>query len=301
MDWNWTRGGHLEGARAAPFDAVRGDMLYTSHMCYKNNTTGTFDNRNTARPTSRARRPLFSALGILAAVIAVISFIPRGSLAAPSPVSLQGGGTFSGTLVDAVGRILPDRPLTLTNVQTGARHQTQSDGSGRFAFAALDGGDYTLDATVPGFGGSYRLSLASGQQLQRDVALQVGAVHETVAIQASGDRLPPRPRSAAPSTLTDAGSCGQSFVGGCIDPPTKMIDVKPRYPMSRLDASALVTLEGRIGTDGFVSALRAIGPVDADFANAAIDAVGQWQFTPTRLDGVPVETVIEITVRFDGQ
>ncbi|HEV3062483.1 MAG TPA: TonB family protein [Vicinamibacterales bacterium] len=246
-------------------------------MCYKNNILS----------------------GVLVAAVAFIPFIPLGSLAAPPAASAQGGGTFSGTLVDAVGRVLPDRPLTLTNVQTGARHQTRSDGSGRFTFAALDGGDYTLDATVPGFAGSYRLSLASGQQLQRDVALQVGAVHETVAIQA-GERLPPRPRAAVPSTLADAGSCDQSVVGGCIDPPTKIIDVKPRYPMSRLGSSAVVTLEGRIGTDGFVSALRVVGAVDADFANAAVDAVGQWQFTPTRLDGVPVETVIEITVRFDG-
>jgi hypothetical protein len=246
-------------------------------MCYKNNTL---------------------AFGFL---VAVVAFVPGAGLAAASPDFAQGGGAFSGTLVDAVGRILPDRPLTLTNVQTGARHQTRSDGSGRFAFAALDSGDYTLEAAVPGFSGSYRLSLASGQQLQRDVALQVGAVHETLAIQASDDRLPPRSRTAVPSTLEDAGSCGQSLVGGCIDPPTKIKDVKPRYPMSRLGSSTVVTLEGRIGTDGFVSAIRVLGPVDADFANAAIDAVGQWQFTSTRLDGVPVETVIEITIRFDGQ
>jgi TonB family protein len=266
-------------------------------MCYKNNT----NNHATGHTRPRALCRVFLEWVVFIVSIVSIVSIVTGGLASPVPVFAQGGGTFSGTLVDAVGRILPDSPLTLTNVQTGARQQTRSDGSGRFAFAALDSGDYTLDAAVPGFGGSYRMSLASGQQLQRDVALQVGAVHETLAIQASSDRLPPRPRSPLPSTLADTGPCGQALVGGCIDPPTKIYDAKPRYPLSRLGSSAVVSLEGRIGTDGFVSALRIVGSVDADFANAAIDAVGQWQFTPTRLDGVPVETVIEITVRFDGQ
>jgi len=48
-----------------------------------------------------------------------------------------------------------------------------------------------------------------------------------------------------------------------------------------------VVIEGRIGTDGLIKDLRALAPADPDFANATFDALRQWQFTTTRLDGVP--------------
>jgi hypothetical protein len=54
-------------------------------------------------------------------------------------------------------------------------------------------------------------------------------------------------------------------------------------------------------TDGFVKNLRALSPADTDFANAAFEAVRQWQFTPTRLDGIPVEVQIGVTVNFVAQ
>jgi hypothetical protein len=37
------------------------------------------------------------------------------------------------------------------------------------------------------------------------------------------------------------------------------------------------------GTDGFIKSVHAIAPADPDFATSALDAVGQWQFTTTRL------------------
>jgi hypothetical protein len=39
-------------------------------------------------------------------------------------------------------------------------------------------------------------------------------------------------------------------------------------------------------------------PAEPDFVNALIDAVHQWRFTQTRLDGVPVEVVIHVSARF---
>jgi len=32
-----------------------------------------------------------------------------------------------------------------------------------------------------------------------------------------------------------------------------------------------------------------------------MDAVKQWEFAPTQLDGVPVETSMRVTVRFEKQ
>ncbi len=59
-------------------------------------------------------------------------------------------------------------------------------------------------------------------------------------------------------------------------------------------------LEATIGTDGTVKdlkVLRSIPLLDA----AAIDAVKQWQYTPTTLNGVPVPVIMTVTVNFTLQ
>ena len=56
-------------------------------------------------------------------------------------------------------------------------------------------------------------------------------------------------------------------------------------------------LEATIGPDGKVRdaiVLRSIPMLDA----AALDAVRQWEYSPTLLNGVPVPVVITVTVQF---
>jgi len=83
-----------------------------------------------------------------------------------------------------------------------------------------------------------------------------------------------------------------------IYPPMKTRDVRPLYPPNRTDEEATVFLEGIIDTNGLMKGLQVLEPANADFARAAMDAVNDWQFEPTRLHGVPVDTSIRITVRF---
>jgi protein TonB len=59
----------------------------------------------------------------------------------------------------------------------------------------------------------------------------------------------------------------------------------------------VVILEATIGVEGRVQdvkVLRSIPLLD----QAAIDAVKQWQYTPTTLNGVPVPVVMTVTVTF---
>jgi len=63
----------------------------------------------------------------------------------------------------------------------------------------------------------------------------------------------------------------------------------------------VVVLAARIGADGTViRAQLADGaePVDPAFVQSAIEAVNQWQFTPTQLGGAPIETDMKVTVNF---
>jgi TonB family protein len=102
---------------------------------------------------------------------------------------------------------------------------------------------------------------------------------------------PPPPPPAAPVR-----------VGGNIKPPQKTRDVRPVYPPIAQSArvQGIVIIEATIGPDGAVKdakVLRSIPLLD----QAALDAVRQWQFTPTLLNGVPVPVIMTVTVQFTLQ
>jgi protein TonB len=88
-------------------------------------------------------------------------------------------------------------------------------------------------------------------------------------------------------------------VGSNIKQPLKIADVKPVYPDEARAAGVqgVVILELRIGTDGSVAdakVLRSIPMLD----QAALDAVRQWRYAPTLLNGEPVELIMTITINF---
>jgi protein TonB len=88
-------------------------------------------------------------------------------------------------------------------------------------------------------------------------------------------------------------------VGGDIKPPRKVVDVAPVYPPLARAArvEGIVILEAVIAEDGSVRDVRVLRP-QALLDEAAIEAVRQWRFTPTLLNGQPVPVVMTITVAF---
>jgi protein TonB len=88
-------------------------------------------------------------------------------------------------------------------------------------------------------------------------------------------------------------------VGGDIKEPKKIKDVKPVYPeeAQRAGVQGIVIIETVIGTDGTVQEARVLRPVPM-LDKAALDAVMQWRYTPTLLNGEPVEVILTVTVTF---
>ncbi len=91
-------------------------------------------------------------------------------------------------------------------------------------------------------------------------------------------------------------------VGGSVRPPTKVVDVRPVYPEEARAAKiqGVVILEAVLGEDGAVidtKILRSIPELD----QAAIDAVSQWKYEPTLLNGEPVELEMTVTINFTLQ
>jgi len=88
-------------------------------------------------------------------------------------------------------------------------------------------------------------------------------------------------------------------VGGQIRAPNKIKDVKPVYPAMAQAAhvTGVVMIEATIGPDGKVidaEVVRSIPMLD----QAALDAVRQWEYMPTLLNGVPVPVLMTVTINF---
>jgi periplasmic protein TonB len=88
-------------------------------------------------------------------------------------------------------------------------------------------------------------------------------------------------------------------VGGVVRAPQKVHHVAPSYPAIAQQAkiSGVVILEALIAEDGSVREVKVLKSVPLLDA-AATDAVRQWRFTPTLLNGVPVQVIMSVTVSF---
>lgn len=100
---------------------------------------------------------------------------------------------------------------------------------------------------------------------------------------------PPRPAPTKPLVHRSEGVMQGQLVR----------QVQPRYPeiARTIHLSGTVRLEAIIGIDGTVRSLNLLNgnPI---LARAAVDAVRQWRYRPTLLNGAPVEVETYITVNF---
>ncbi|HYN07115.1 MAG TPA: energy transducer TonB [Vicinamibacterales bacterium] len=88
-------------------------------------------------------------------------------------------------------------------------------------------------------------------------------------------------------------------VGGDIKEPKKIKHVAPIYPdiAQASKVQGVVILELVVDQTGAVADARVLRSV-ALLDQAALDAVMQWQFTPTLLNGNPVSVLMTVTVNF---
>jgi protein TonB len=87
--------------------------------------------------------------------------------------------------------------------------------------------------------------------------------------------------------------------GGDIREPRKVFDVTPVYPAIARAArvEGTVIIEATIARDGSVRDARLLRSTPM-LDQAALDAVRQWRYTPSLLNGTPVEVLVTVTVRF---
>jgi protein TonB len=88
-------------------------------------------------------------------------------------------------------------------------------------------------------------------------------------------------------------------VGGQIRPPVKVKDVAPLYPAIAQSARVQgdVVIEATIDEEGKVADARVVKSVPL-LDQAALDAVRQWEYQPSLLNGAPTPVVMTVTVKF---
>ena len=237
-----------------------------------------------------------------------------GALAVALPIAglavfAQSRTSYSGSVLDPASRAVADARIVLTNVETQAKHEVLSDASGRFAITDLPTGRYSMEVRRPGFMAIKAEVVLAEKAGEGRFRLKLGSIRETIVVSvpskpAAGTAAPSVPASttrATPGAAAEQPCVDPGTTGGNIIPPKKLVDVRPDYPEHlRADKVAgTVTLEGVVGRDGKVHDMRVIETPHADLGKAAVDAVGRWAFTATRLNCEPVEVAMTVVVKFE--
>jgi hypothetical protein len=236
--------------------------------------------------------------------------------AAPAVPAQAKGGSIEGVLYDQFGGLLPGASVRLTQLTTGQSQTSLSDRGGSFAFTGLAAGDYDLVTDLPGFiSVKNTIRAEPGTAVRRHITLPIGTLEETIHVTCGVASLnASRPSAPAASATPGAAQREQRSprgtepkipstftggIGGQIKVPMKVSHTNPACPTGVTPENTVVRLAGRIGIDGLFTDLREVSSVQAPYVASAMDAARQWVFTPTLLNGAPIEVNIRVTVSYN--
>jgi hypothetical protein len=125
-------------------------------------------------------------LSLLLTIFAVLVLITTLGVSA---LAQSVTGSISGTVTDLTGGVLVGASVTLQSDQTGATRTATTSEDGRFNFAAVQPGAYTISIEQRGFQRLEKKNvvLSANEKLAlTDVKLQAGQVSETVTVLSEG-------------------------------------------------------------------------------------------------------------------
>ena len=233
--------------------------------------------------------------GLFAKVAALCLLLPLAALRLPGQ---DLAGKLTGTILDISDAAVPNATIIMTNPKANSIDMTTSNAEGNFVFKALPAGDYEMKVLKPGFA-VYRapqIVLESGRDLALTAKLEMGSLSDSVDVSAEGSG------KTAPSTEAPAEPKPKRIrVGGNVEAAKVLTKVQPTYPESARAAGVqgTVVLHAVVGMDGKLLSLQVLNSqIHPDLARAAVEAVSQWRYQTTLLNGQPVEVDTVITVNF---
>jgi protein TonB len=124
---------------------------------------------------------------------------------------------------------------------------------------------------------------------------------QIAAVEAQIDSLKAALQAGATTRTTGPGATTRPAVriGGSIGAPARVKFVPAAYSPVALRArvSGIVIVEATIDEQGRVAEARILRSIPL-LDQAALDAVRQWEYTPTLLNGSPVPVIMTVTVNF---
>lgn len=106
-------------------------------------------------------------------------------------------------------------------------------------------------------------------------------------------------RTESDDPVRSAAADAPIRIGGDVRPPRKIHDAPPTYPPAARAAGieGVVILDATIDPTGAVDDIEVLQSVP-ELDQAAIDAVEQWRWEPTLVDGEPVAILMTVTINF---
>ena len=97
----------------------------------------------------------------------------------------------NGTVTDQQGAVVPGTAVLLTSVETGIEHRSEANAVGNYVFVNIPPGYYTIEASAEGFrtAAIEPFVLVVNQTATFDIVLEVGAVTESVTVEAVGAQV----------------------------------------------------------------------------------------------------------------
>lgn len=256
------------------------------------------------RPRMLSTLALLTAVAITASAV-TLSPVQKVSTSGGAPMkrSLLSGllvsaglsaATIGGSVYDPSGAAVPDAKVSLYNPDTASKQELTSQPDGKFSFDNLPDGQYILRVQKPGFAALFRgFTLKQDTKIDRGLTLGLGEMEEAVHVQAQGVPGPPSTQ-AEPKRLR---------IGGNLQASKLITKVNPRYPAAAKEAriQGVVVLRTVILASGTPGEITVVSSPSDDLSEASLEAVRQWRYEPTLLNGNPVEVVTNINVNYTLQ
>jgi TonB family protein len=194
--------------------------------------------------------------------------------------------TIGGTVHDTSGAPVADAKVTVTNPDTEAKQEAMTGSNGKFSLSGDDAGQYILSIEKPGFTSILReFDVKAESTIERDFT------------------MPNEGGKAVPDSViaaTDQSSEKKIRVRGQLAANNLIRKVQPVYPAGAKEAriQGTVELEAAVSKDGVPVELQVVSSPSDDLSNSALEAVRQWRYRPTLLNGNPVEIVTTVIVNY---
>jgi TonB family protein len=247
----------------------------------------------------RNRAPLNRRLAGVVAALACTLVLP---IALVTGHAQAGTGGLAGVVQDPSGARVPNCEVRIRNLDHKNEEVGAVNAAGEFGFANVPAGRYAIEVRARGFApGKTESVVEGGRSNAVVVALALGQISEAVKVRgakpANGSMTPQTPESAV------SGRAAQRIpVGGNVQPAKLLSKVDPTYPanLKQQGIAGTVMVRAIISKTGEpLNPVVINTTVHPGLAQAALDAVRQWRYQPTLLNGQPVEIITNIDVTFE--